>query len=124
MQITLERQPGVFGVARLPARDPVPSWMAGSFTTVSRSEQELSIVTEYHDIPSHVRHEGPFALWRVRGSIDFSVVGVLSGICCALADAAIPVLAISTFNTDYMLVPLAQSDGAGQAWRASGFTTG
>ena len=71
---------------------------------MTRTAEELSIVCDDAAVPSDVRAERDFAVFRVAGTIDFSVVGLLATLTRALADAGVSVFALSTFDTDYLLV--------------------
>lgn len=111
---TLARVAGRFAVARLPADAPIPAWAAAALATPSslasltRTADELSIVCDDDTVPADpnedVRVERDFGAFRVAGTIDFSVVGLLATLTRALADAGVSVFALSTFDTDYLLV--------------------
>lgn len=83
------------------------------FTFTGRTDDERSLVCPAEDAPANAleRVDGWIAL-RVSGQLDFSLVGVISEISSALADAGIPVFVISTFDTDYVLVRREHLDGA------------
>ncbi len=70
--------------------------------------------------PTEARVEGPFAALRVEGTLDFALVGILSRLCGALAEAGVSVFALSTFDTDYLLVREAQRSSAIEALRGTG----
>jgi hypothetical protein len=101
---TLARLAGTFAVARLPPAAPIPAWAAGPLTSVTRTADELSIVCADAAVPVDVRAERDFAAVRVTGTVDFAVVGLLASLTRALADAGVSVFALSTFDTDYLLV--------------------
>ena len=75
------------------------------FCSITRTESELSIVCETTRIPSDttVREDGWRAL-MVCGPLDFGLIGILAKIASALAEAGVPLFAVSTFDTDYILV--------------------
>lgn len=102
--MTLARIPGRFAVARLPPDAAVPSWANGPLTSITRTAGELSIVCADDAVPAGVDAVRDFAALRVLGTIDFGVVGVLATLTRALADAAVSVFSLSTFDTDYLLV--------------------
>lgn len=77
---------------------------AGAFLSVTRTTAELSIVCPDDVVPDGVRAERGFAALAVEGPLDFSLVGILARITTALADAGISLFALSTFDTDYILV--------------------
>lgn len=96
---------GRFSVARLEADAPLPAWAAtGSLAFVARTPDELSIVVDEAAVPADVRHESGFAALSVEGPLDFGLVGILARIATALARVQVPILAQSTFDTDYVLV--------------------
>ena len=109
-------------VARLPADAPLPEWSRqGDFLTITRSAAELSIVCAATVVPAKVEHAGPFAGFYVHGPLDFTEVGILAALTRPLAEARISVFAISSYDTDTLLVPLDQAEAARACWRAAGF---
>ena len=75
-------------------------------------------------ISSHAafsKTEGPWGLYQVEGVLDFGLVGILNSLTKPLADAGVSVFAISTYNTDYLLVKDEVAKSAELAWRNSGF---
>ena len=96
---------GTFAVCRLGADAPIPTWAStGSFFSITRTADELSIVCHEDAVPEGVISERGWCCLRVSGTKPFSVVGVLASLTAPLADAGINVFAISTFDTDYLLV--------------------
>ena len=72
--------------------------------TVTRTPDELSIVCAASHLPAHASAERGWRCLRVAGTIDFAVTGVLASIAGPLANAAVSIFAISTYDTDYVLV--------------------
>ncbi len=93
-------------VCRLPAGSPLPEWIgaAASFLTVSRTPEELSITADQRAIPGDVKCERDYRPIRVRGTLPPDLVGILVAIANPLAEAKISIFAISTYDTDYVLV--------------------
>ena len=122
--------PGTYAVCRLPASAAVPPWASasapGGFTSVTRTADELSIVCEEARVPAKrpesFRGEGAFVLLKIHGPFPLDVVGILASIAKPLADAGISILAIGTFDTDYVLVKRAQAARAVVALTQSGHT--
>ncbi len=116
-QITMEWLPGRFAICRLDAQAATPGWAVGrgGFVSITHSERELSIVAAEALVPAEVKAERGWAAMRVVGQLDFSVVGVLATLTTALAKARISCFAISTYNTDYILVKEVDVDGAAEA---------
>jgi uncharacterized protein len=120
--------PGRYAVCRLPADTAVPFWASapGGFTSVTRTADELSIVCEEARVPAprpeSLRGEGGFALLKIHGPFPLDAVGILAGLAKPLADAGISLLAIGTFDTDYLLVKRTQAARAVVALTQSGHT--
>jgi len=93
-------------VCRLPPDAAVPDWaMRGPFHAITRTPAELSIVCLSDGVPSGVRAETGWRCFSLAGPIAFTETGVLSSIAAPLAAAGIGIFVISTFDTDYVLVP-------------------
>ncbi len=120
--LPLELLPDTLAVCRLPADATTPSWAAtGSpFLTVSRTAEELSITTVESAVPAHVRCERGYRALRVRGNLPLDLIGILAAIADPLADAGLSIFAISTFETDYVLVKARDLDKAVAALARAG----
>jgi hypothetical protein len=99
-------EPGELAIVRLGPEETVPDWAsrAAGFVSITRTNEELSIVCAVRLVPEYVRSEGGWAALKLLGPFPFDQVGVLASIVGPLADAGISVFAISTFDTDYVLV--------------------
>jgi hypothetical protein len=92
-------------VCKLAEDDGVPGWAVGAgFFSITRTADELSVVCPEELVPEGVKVERGWQALRVAGVIDFSAVGVLAELTAPLARAGVGVFAISTFDTDYLLV--------------------
>lgn len=97
--------PGTYGICRLDKDSPIPPWATNScFVSATRTSEELSVVCEAKDIPHDVQCERPWNILEVVGPLDFSLTGILAGLSTALAREEVSIFAISTYNTDYLLV--------------------
>ena len=97
--------PGRFAVCQLPADEAVPAWATGGpFSSVTRTPGELSIVCAEGLAPEGARCEGGWRIFQVAGPLDFSLTGILAAIATPLAGAGVSIFAVSTFDTDYVLV--------------------
>ncbi len=95
----------MFAVCRLEGDAPLPDWaLGGSFSSLTRTQEELSIVCVQANVPEGVRCEKGWRSLKLHGPLDFSLKGVIASIAETLARAGIGVFAISTFDTDYFLV--------------------
>lgn len=88
---------------------------------VAVTDRELSLVCESERVPdSPLAREDGWRAMRVAGSLDFSLTGILSRVSGALAEAGIPIFALSTYDTDYVLVKGECLERAAEALRAAG----
>jgi hypothetical protein len=101
---TLSILPGVYAICRLEPNSPLPDWASGSFFSITRTAEELSVVCPQVNVPERVKHEGGWRCMKVEGPLELSLIGILASLTTALAQANINVFAISTFDTDYLLV--------------------
>jgi hypothetical protein len=121
-RLPLALLPDTLAICRLPAEAPLPAWasVSGSFLTVSRTADELSITMVQRGVPSGVRCERDYRALRVRGSLPPNLVGILLSIAEPLAEAGLSIFAISTYETDYVLVKARDLNAALQALRKAG----
>ena len=110
-----------FAVCRLGAGAAVPSWAtAGAFSSVTRTPDEVSVVCAEGAVPDGVTCERGWRCLRVAGVFEFSAVGVLAALVTPLAEAGVAVLAVATFDTDYLLVKAEDLGTAVDALRRAG----
>ena len=120
--ITLLGLPGRYVVHKFPPDHAVAesAWSGADFVSVSRTADELSVVVREEVDMAAQRTSDPMRAYRVAGTLDFSLVGVLSRLTGPLARAEVSVFAVSTFDTDYLLVPAARLEAAEAAWADAG----
>lgn len=137
-RLTLKVLPQNFAICRLNPDAEIPGWASESaFFSITRTEDELSVLCPEQQLPPaggrpkdpgdspdkdrHDRHRDEAAsilvernrrALQVEGPLDFSLTGVLSSLTAPLAEAGISVFAISTYNTDYLLVKQEQFEEA------------
>lgn len=99
----LKKLKGDFSVCQVADYSQVD--LDGAYCFIGKTDEEKSLVCLTEDVPANVtqREDGWRAL-RIQGVFDFSLVGILSRLTTLLADSAVPIFAISTYNTDYILV--------------------
>ena len=103
--LQLHELPGRFAVARLkPDADVPAAWLGGPLTSVTRTAEELSVVTDASRVPADAQAERDWCALAIRGPIPFELTGVLSALLAPLADAGISIFALSTYDTDVLLV--------------------
>jgi uncharacterized protein len=115
--------PERFAISRLAADAPIPPWATqGSFFSVTRTGDELSIVSELGSVPPGVHSQPGWRVFTVHGPFALSEIGVLSALAAPLAEAKISLFAISTFDTDYLLVAAETLSAAINALGQAGYT--
>jgi len=119
--LKFSRLPGSFAICQLPAGSDVPSWaLQGPFFSVTRTEDELSVVCWVGQVPAEVRHEGDWACLKLEGPFPFSLTGVLASFIKPLSEQAISIFALATFDTDYVLVKTSSLDRAIEILKGAG----
>jgi len=111
-----------FSIHRLHPQAEIPPAVLDSLIfAITSTDEELSIVAlESVKIQSD-RSDSGWACFKVEGPLEFGLVGVLAGISCALAGAKVPLFALSTFDTDYVLVKREQVEAAKEALTSAGY---
>jgi hypothetical protein len=113
--------PGLFAICRLDPDSAVPPGLsAGSLLSVTRTASELSIVCEEQLVPHSIRCEKGWRCLAVEGPLAFTATGLLASLAGPLAEAEVSIFAVSTFDTDYILVPGEQIARAVEALAAAG----
>ncbi len=103
--LELSLLPERFAISRLDADAPIPAWATqGPFFSVTRTGDELSIVSELSLVPIGVQSQSGWRVLKVHGPFGLSEIGVLAALSAPLAEAKISLFAVSTFDTDYLLV--------------------
>jgi len=96
---------GPYTICKLDAAAAIPDWAAtGAFSSITRTSDELSIVCEEANIPPDTRVERGFSCLRLEGPFDFQAVGVLKSFLDPLAQSGVPIFALSTYDTDWILI--------------------
>jgi uncharacterized protein len=112
---------GRFAVCRLPACAPWPVPRAGPLLSITRTAEETSVVCLAENAPRGARVEDGWRALKLEGPIPFQQVGVLSALSGSLAGAGLSLFALSTFDTDYVLVKETDLAAAVDALRRAGF---
>jgi hypothetical protein len=105
MQLKLRTLPGSLAVCRLETGSSLPNWaVTGELSAAIRSPGELTIICNQAAVPPGIQHEPDWRAIGVLGRLDFSLTGVLAALAQPLAEAGVSIFALSTFDTDYILV--------------------
>jgi hypothetical protein len=119
--LTLSLLPETLAVCRLAPDADVPPWAwTGEPASVTRTRDELSIVCRADAVPRDVRAERGWRCLKVQGPLDFALTGILAALTAPLAAAEIALFAVSTYDTDYLLVKAETLDRAVEALRGAG----
>jgi uncharacterized protein len=117
----LSRYPETLAVVKLGPGAEVPAWAeSSSIFSVTATATETSVVCAARNVPKKSVHQRPFTAFEVEGPLDFSLTGILAGLLAPLAEAEISVFTLSTYDTDWILVPGDDADRAAEEWRRSG----
>ena len=104
-RLTLSVLAEPLAIARLEPAAPVPDWAgSGELCSVTRTADELSVVCGDAAVPAGAPAQRGWRALKVHGPLDFSLTGVLAALSAPLAHASIPIFALSTYDTDYVLV--------------------
>jgi hypothetical protein len=120
-RLSLSVLPGRYSVCRLDAATSVPPWATqGHFFSVTGTAEELSMVCETAAVPPGTQSSNDWRALAVHGPLDFDAVGILAELSGRLANASVSIFAISTYDTDYLLVREGHVSRAACALRAAG----
>lgn len=105
-KLSLSIIPGIFGICHLAKNSEIPEWTKSfvGFCSITRTDDELSIVLPQDKIPAGVMAEKGWQCFKVKGPLDLSLTGIVSSLAGPLAKAKISIFYISTYETDYLMV--------------------
>jgi len=103
--LALSVLPDTFAICRLSPDAPMPDWaLTGGFFSITRTTDELSIVCPQANVPSEIQCDRDWRCFKIEGPLDLSLIGILASLTVPLARAGIGIFAVSTYDTDYVLV--------------------
>ncbi len=121
--LTLILAPERFAVCKLAPDAPIPPLpLNASLVALTLTPEELSLTLPEDAAPAQAQIEAGWRALRVAGALDFSLTGVLASLAEPLAQAGVSIFAISTYDTDYLLVRELNLPAALTALRAAGHT--
>ena len=119
--LRFHRLPGFYAVVRLAPDAVIPEWVnLGGFVSVTRTEDELSVVCPLENVPQELLSGPRWICLKLLGPFPFSQTGVLLSFIEPLSGNRVPIFAVSTFDTDYVLVPEEFGERALAALAAAG----
>jgi uncharacterized protein len=115
-QLKFLTMPNLYVIVRLVPDAPLPAWATkGEFTSITRTADELSIVCAAENIPKEFALGPRWICLKLEGPFPFSQTGILLSFIEPLSNNGVPIFAISTYDTDYVLV---QEEFVGQMQQA------
>jgi hypothetical protein len=104
-ELILQTVGPMLAICRLPVGADLPEWVFGKgFWSVTRSDQEISVVCAQDQVPPDVEAERQWRAFRLKGTLDLNLTGILYRLLEPLARGGISVFTLSTYHTDYLLV--------------------
>lgn len=120
---SLEQFPEKLAVVHLPPGAEIPEWTeSSSILSITATARETSLVCAGRSVPTKVPAIRGLTAFAVQGELDPTLVGVLVELLTPLAEAEIPVFTLSTYLTDWILIPATEAERAAEAWRRRGHT--
>ena len=114
---TIDYEFSVCKLDKLPSVDFIKE-----FCFLGKTDEEISLVCVKEDVPEHViQREDGWKAFRIEGTLDFSLIGILAKISTLLAENRIGIFAISTYNTDYIMTKQENYAKAIQVLSAAGY---
>ena len=123
-QVPLEVLNDRVAICRSGKDEPLPSWAkapAGEFFSATRTRDELSIIIANPRAPREAKCERDWRLLMVKGPLPFNLVGIIAGLSGTLANAGVSIFALSTYDTDYIMVKQTDLDRALATLRRAGY---
>jgi hypothetical protein len=120
MTLQLRFFKGEFAVCQL--RDLSKLDLSQNLCFLAKTPDELSLVCAADSVPENaIKTEGGWSLFRIEGQLDFGLIGILAKLTTLLAENNISVFAVSTFNTDYILVKTISLAAARELFKDNGY---
>ena len=120
-QLKFRRLPSQYAIVRFEPKSAVPAWaVQGQFVSISRTQDELSVVCPAEQLPADVNSPLRWICLKLEGPFPFSQTGVLLSFIEPLSDSGVPIFAVSTFDTDYVLIQKEFAETAIDTLRGAG----
>jgi hypothetical protein len=113
--------PGFYAIVRFAPEATIPDWATkGDFTSITRTADELSVVCSTENLPAELDPQPQWTCLKLEGPFAFSQTGILLSFIEPLSYRNVPIFAISTYDTDYVLVQEEHSRSAVEALITAG----
>ena len=119
--LTLTLLPDQFAICRLSPSASIPAWaLKGTFFSITKASDELSIVCAANHVPDDVKCERGWRALKFEGPLDIELTGVIASVAEPLANAGVPIFPLATAATDYVFIQDEQLEAASRALTAVG----
>lgn len=120
-QLKFRQLCGTYGIVRLAPRAAIPAWAtSGEFTSVTHTADEISIVCSAKNIPEDISSGPRWTCLKLEGPFLFSQTGILLSFIQPLSGNGVPIFAVSTYDTDYVLIQEEHMGGVVELLRKAG----
>jgi hypothetical protein len=120
-RLTIDLRPGDYVLSRLPGGSGLPALpQSDSLVSITSTPTEISVVSLAEIAPAGAKVDQGWRLLTVRGPLEFTLTGIMASLAGTLAAAGVPIFALSTFDTDHILVKETDLDRAVRALREAG----
>jgi hypothetical protein len=120
-QLKFRQLRGSYAIVRLAPDAPIPAWATSrEFTSITRTTDEVSIVCPAGNIPEDVSSGPPWTCLKLEGPFLFSQTGILLSFIQPLSGNGVPIFAVSTYDTDYVLIQEEHMGGVIELLRKAG----
>nr|WP_042185700.1 ACT domain-containing protein [Kibdelosporangium sp. MJ126-NF4]CEL16832.1 hypothetical protein [Kibdelosporangium sp. MJ126-NF4]CTQ91940.1 hypothetical protein [Kibdelosporangium sp. MJ126-NF4] len=120
-RLTIDVPAGDYAIAKLPSGTSLPALpTSDGLVSITSTPDEISMVALASVMPAEAKVDEGWRLLTVRGPLEFTLTGIMASLAGSLAAAGVPLYALSTYNTDHILVKAADLDRAVSALREAG----
>ena len=99
--------PGDYTILQMQPGSDIPDWVdKNMFWSVTDTGEEMTVISSGESVPDGYPHKCSMKIFKIDCKLDFHLTGILSSITAPLAEAGIPIFAISTFDTDYIFIEM------------------
>jgi hypothetical protein len=123
-RLVVDIAPGEYTITRLPKGSEPPRIETGGLVSITTTAEGVSVVCPTNAAPPSEHNQPGWRLLTVRGPLEFDLTGVMAALAGELAAAGVTLLAVSTYDTDHVLVPTADLARATKALREAGHEVG
>ena len=122
-RIRLKQLPGPYAISRLEAGETIPDWADGAgFVSISRTQDELSIVCLQERVPAAVRQDNDWVAFKFEGPFAFGETGIVLSVIRPLSENGLGIFVVSSFDGDHLLVKATDGAAAIRLLREAGHT--